>query len=151
LASSQTSVRISCIGPIEGEGGPDTSGSEKGKPDFKASEPEEIRSLENDFREMLKEQKNAKGNFITDRLIEGLHNMACFYFDLTYSRHSFDIRANVDPALEALLQSIRIIGNMNTQEYTSAEFYEGISTFRDAATDLINDYARASIHSRFVL
>jgi hypothetical protein len=134
LASSQTSVRIRGTEPLE-------DGA-----DSNASAPEEPRSLEKDFREMLKEQRSARNKLITDRLIEGLHNMVCFYFDLTQSRHSFDIRANVDPALDALLRGIGIIGKMDTQEYISAEFYENLSVFRDAATDLINDYARASRH-----
>lgn len=118
--------------------------SKDGKSDGKHTQ------LENGFHEMLdlisKHGYNAK--FVTDRNVEGLRSMACFYFDITHSPHSFDIREIMDPALRALMRNIIASPNKNTKKeywpnnFTPDKLNESIFAFRDTFTDLMNDYAR---------
>lgn len=111
---------------------------------------EEHMQLEKDFHDMLNTISTyKKDSYITPRNIEGLRSMACFYFDITHSPHSFDIREIMDSALQALIKNIEVSPSVAVdmkalpKSFTPDKLNDSILVFRDTFTDLMNDYARA--------
>jgi hypothetical protein len=118
--------------------------------DAETAGDDEHHRLESAFHAMLDEQNTfGDKSLVSLRNIEGLRSMACFYFDITNSPHSFDIRNVMNPGLWALMKIIMRSSNADMRDgkwprgFTPIKFNQSITAFRDTFTDLMNDYARA--------